>query len=121
MLNNVDEKRISKKRPVKIRYIPGFQIIGMHHYIIPISGKNPLIPHVGANDTVPSNLKKNCQWFVKIKVVTISMPVKRTENAKISTTLKLVNEQLSELKIKLVKNYKIYAKQLSDHGLSMWM
>lgn len=47
------------------------------------------------------------------------MPVKRTENAKISATLKLVTEQLSELKIKLVKNYKIYVKQLSDHGLSM--
>ena len=47
------------------------------------------------------------------------MPVKRTANAEISTTVKLANEQLSELKIKSVKNYKIYAKQLSDHGLSM--
>ena len=41
------------------------------------------------------------------------------DNAKASGMLNLVNEQLSELKIKLVKKYNTSKKHLSNHGLHL--
>ena len=45
------------------------------------------------------------------------MPGKLTDNA--STTLKVVNKQLPKLKIKLVRNYNIPEKHLSNHGVHL--
>ena len=45
------------------------------------------------------------------------MPGKLTDNA--STTLKVVNKQLPKLKIKLVRNYNITEKHLSNHGVHL--
>ena len=52
MLNGIDERRISKTHPVKVRFFPGSRIRDMYHYLIPILEKKPehLIPHVGTDD-----------------------------------------------------------------------
>lgn len=47
------------------------------------------------------------------------MPVKGTDDANVSAKPKVAKEQLSELKIKLVKNYGIPEKQLSYHRLHL--
>lgn len=75
----------------------------MHRYIIPILEKKPthLILHVSTNATIQSSHKKIVDDLLKLKslitdklsscLVTTSMPVKRTDNAKTSATLKNVN------------------------------
>ena len=51
MLNGIDERRISKTHPVKVRFFPGARIKNMHHYLIPILDKKPepLILHIETN------------------------------------------------------------------------
>ena len=57
MLNEIDERRISKTRQVKVRFFPGPRIKYMYHYLIPILEKRSdyLILHVGTNDAVGSS------------------------------------------------------------------
>ena len=77
----------------------------MYHYINPIPEKEltHVILHVGTYDAIKSSHQKiaddllKLKWFVTDKLssclVTISMPVKQTDNAKTSATLKRVNKQ----------------------------
>ena len=67
---------------------------------------------------------RHCPMILNYSLyITISIPVTHTQNAKASATLKLVNEPLSKLKVKLVKTYSIYIyiskKHLSNHGLHL--
>ena len=57
MLNGIDERRISKTHPVKVRFFPGARIKDIYHYLIPILEKKPehLILHVGTNDAADSS------------------------------------------------------------------
>ena len=57
MLNGVDERRISKTHPLKVRFFLGARIKDMYHYLIPILEKKPehLILQVGTNDTADSS------------------------------------------------------------------
>ena len=57
MLNGIDERRISKTHPVKIRFLfPGVRIIYMYYYLMPILEKKPehLTLNVGTNDAAGS-------------------------------------------------------------------
>ena len=57
MLNGIDERRISKTHPVKVRFYPGVLIKDMYHYLISILEKKPehLILHVGTNGAADSS------------------------------------------------------------------
>ena len=51
LLNEIDERRILKTHPVKVRFCPGACIKDMYHYSIPILEKKwHYILHVGTND-----------------------------------------------------------------------
>ena len=69
LLNGLNEKRIWKKRPVKIRYFSGAQIKDMYHYIIPIVEKKPthLIFHVGVNDASQFSYQKEVSMICSNK------------------------------------------------------
>ena len=60
ILNGLNEKKFSEKRPVKIWYFSGAQIKDMYHYIIPILEKEVtnLILDVDRNDAIKSIQKK---------------------------------------------------------------
>ena len=126
MLNGIDERRISKTHPVKVRFFLGSRIKDMYHYLIPILEKKPehLILHVGTNDhqQIVNDLLALKQ-FVKGKLqncnVILSMPIKRCDNQKASATVNLVNEQLSQLNIDIIENKNMSDKHLGRHGLHL--
>ena len=68
ILNDLNEKKFSEKRPVKIWYFSRAQIKDMYHYIIPILEKEVtnLILDVDTNDAIES-IQKNC-WSFNTKV-----------------------------------------------------
>ena len=92
MLNGIDERRISKTHPVKVRFFPGAHIQDMYHYIIPILEKKPehLILHTGTNDAADSSHQQivndllALKQFIKGKLqncnVILSMPTKCCDN-----------------------------------------
>ena len=60
VLNGIDERRILKIHPVKVRFFPGAPIKDMYYYLIPILEKKPehLILHIGASDAAKSSYQQ---------------------------------------------------------------
>ena len=130
MLNEIDERRISKTYPVKLRFFPGARIKDMYHYLILILEKKPehLILHVRTNVAVDSSqqqivndllaLKQFIREKLQNSIVILSMPTKRCDN-KASATVNLVNQDLPQLNIDIIKNKSISDKHLGRHGLHL--
>ena len=59
MISEIDEKRLSSKQNVKVRFFPGASIVDMYNYLKPLLKKVPgaVILHVGTHNCVnePSN------------------------------------------------------------------
>ena len=131
MLNGIDDRGISKTHQVKVRFFPGPRIQDMYHYLIPILEKRPehLILHVGTNDVVGSSHQQILndlsapKQFIKEKLrncnVILSIPAKHCDNQKTSVTLKLVNQQLSQLNNDVIENKNISDKHLCRHVLDL--
>ena len=128
MLNRINERRISKTHPVKVRLFRGAHIKDMYHYLIPILEKKPehLILHVGTNDAVDSfhqqivNDLLILKQFIKGKLqncnVILSIPTKRCNSQKAYATVNLVNQQLLQLNIDIIENNNISDKHLDRDG-----
>ena len=127
VLNEIDERQISKTYPVRVRFFPGAHIKDMYYYLIPILEKKSedLILHNGTtNDADSSNHQivndllapKQC---IKEKLqncnVILSMPTKPCDNQNASATVNLVNEQLSQLNIDMIEYKNTSDKDLSRH------
>ena len=100
MINGIDKKRISEKNSnVKVRYFNGALVEDMCYNLVPLMRKNPsaLILHVGTNNTVSDSsnviLRKIKSLISYIKInnpecrITISQPIRRTDNGKATLTL----------------------------------
>ena len=124
MINGIDKKRISEKNSnVKVRYFNGALVEDMFYNLVPLMRKNPsaLILHVGTNNTVSDSsnvILKKIKSYIKInnqnqisyiKInnpecrITISQPIRRTDNGKATLTLNNLNNYLQSLMlIKLI-------------------
>ena len=131
MLYGIDEKKISKKIPVKVRCFPGASIKDMYHYLIPIIAKTPdyIILHVGTNDAPSKSSREiiddllSLKSFILSKLsrckVIISTPIMRTDNAKATLTIKNMCEHLDVLNIDIVDNKNIAGNHLGRKGLHL--
>ena len=100
ILNNLEERRMNKQYPVKIRQFPGPDIQDMFHYISPLLQRMPqyIILHIGCNDAPNKNSNVIFNGIMQLKTyilsqlpkaqVIISCPVLRTDSAKAQLTLK---------------------------------
>ena len=131
IINGVDERKISSSRKVKVRSFPGARIQDMYHYLMPIIEKEPdyIILHIGTNDAVTSEPQQivddllALKLFVKEKLknckVIISLPTKRTDNAKAASRNLVVIQKLLQLKIQTMDNSNILDQHLSKRGLHL--
>ena len=94
-MNNVEEKRLSKRINVKVRAFSGSTISDMYSYIAPLLKKHPdnVLLHVGTNDVMRNinsdqivddllQLKHEIELEQPHCNVIISTPVVRTDNNK---------------------------------------
>ena len=125
MINEIDEKRLSKKNSnVKVRYFNGALVEDMFYNLVPLMRKKPsaLILHVGTNNTVSDSskviLKKINSLISYIKInnpecrIIISQPVQKTDNRKATRTLNNLNKLLAELDVDKIDN-----SNIDDHVL----
>ena len=99
LLNNLEERRMNKQYPVKVRPFPGADTQDMFDFIAPLLKRMPtyIILHIGCNDALDKNSSEIYSDIMKLKAhimaklpnsaVIISCPVLRTDNAKASLTL----------------------------------
>ena len=87
MLSNLDERKISSKRKIKVRTFPGAMCKDMYHYLVPILNKSRdhIILHVGTNDVANHNAQEIVDKllaitsFIKTQLpecnIVLSMPI----------------------------------------------
>ena len=125
IMNNIEEKRLSKRINVKVRAFSGSTISDMYSYIAPLLKNHPdnVLLHVGTNDGMRNinsgqivddllQLKHEVELELPHCNVIISTPVVRTDNNKWNTILRNVTEKLKRLNIKLMENSNIESNQL---------
>ena len=112
----IDEKRLSKKYPVKVCSFPGTSADYMHHYLRLLLQKctDTIVLHVGTNNCVNEsfcvaldkilNLKTFIQNSLPQYKVTISNVINRTVDGKASLTVENLNNHLNSLELDIVDN-----------------
>ena len=132
ILNNLDEKRLSKGNvTVKVRSFPGCTVEDMHYYIEPLLRKKPsqIILHVSTNDAPYKSsddiltsillLKSAISNQLPTATIIISQPTIRYDNSLAKVTIRNLNGKLRQLKIMMVDNSNIDVDQLSKKGLHL--
>ena len=133
MILGINEKRSSKKYPVKVCPFPGASANDMHHYLRPLLQKCPdtVILHVGTNNCVNEsssivldkilNLKTFIQNSLPQSKVIISNVINRNDEAslKASLTVENLNNNLNSLKLDIVDNSTIGKECLGKKGLHL--
>ena len=116
MISVVDEKRLSKKDPVKVCPFPRASANYMHHYLRSLLQKCPdtIILHVGTNNCGSESshvvLHKilNLETFIQSSLphckIIISNVINRTDDGKASLTVKNISTQLNSLQLDIVGN-----------------
>ena len=133
MVAGINEKRSSKKYPVKVRPFPGASANDMHHYLRPLLQKCPdtVILHVGTNNCVNESSRIVLDKILNLKTfiqnsppqckVIISNVINRTDEAslKASLTVENLNNNLNSLKLDIVDNSTIGKECLGKKGLHL--
>ena len=126
IITGIDEKRLSKKRLVKVHDFRGATLADINHHVIPILKKKPdvIILHVGTNvsrilceilddllqlKSVITKTLPNCQ-------VILSQPTPWVDNGKAALTLHRLNEDFSELNLDVLNNSNIKVKDIGQKG-----
>ena len=106
MVEGTDERRMSSKRVIKVRKLPGATISDMYHYLIPLLEKKPdhVILHVGTNDVVNYEGKKIVDKLLQLKSfiqeklpttnVILSKPIMRVDTKQREKVVTDVNNKL---------------------------
>jgi hypothetical protein len=133
MLNQLDEKRLSKNgKNVKVRCFSGSTIADMYYYLYPLLRKHPeyLVLHVGTNDCVTHTsdrvlddllqLKRHIELKVPGIKVILSQPIMRYDNDAIAClrVSQLINK-LDYINIPLLENQNIVRKHIGKKGLHL--
>ena len=109
MISGNDEKRLSKKYPVKVCPFPGAWADDMHHYL----QKYPdtIILHVSTNNCV-----NECSRVVLDKILNLKTVINRTDDGSASLTVENLNNHLNPLKFDIADNSTIGKECLGKKG-----
>ena len=131
MILGINEKRSSKKYPVKVCPFPGASANDMHHYLRPLLQKCPdtVILHVGTNNCVNEssrivldkilNLKTFIQNSLPQCKVIISNVINRKKKLYGPFLVKNVNNPLNSLKLDIIDNSTIGKECLGKKDLHL--
>ena len=129
MISGSDEKRLSRKYPVKLWPFPGASADDMHHYLQPLLQKCPdtIILHTGINNCVNKSSRVllhkilNLKTFIQTSLLqckaTISNVINKTDDGKASFTVENLNNHLNSLKLDIIDNSTIGKKFLGKISL----
>ena len=111
MISGINEKKLSKKYPVKVRPFPGASANDMDHYLRPLLQKCPDTIIVGTNNCVNESshfvLEKIFKTFIQNSLPqckVISNVINRTNDGKASLTMENLNNHLNSLIRDIVDN-----------------
>ena len=131
LLNNVDEKRLSRKFNVKVRPFSGACVGDMYCYIAPLLRKGPkyILLHIGCNDAIDKASNEILDDILKLKlfiekelpgcIITISCPIIRTDNGIAKITMHHLRNKIEGLKISYISNANLKSSHLGKQGLHL--
>ena len=131
MMNNIDEKRLSRNINVTLRCFSGAKVEDMKNYINPLLKKCPdyVIIHVATNNCKLEtsdailvkllNLKTHILSTLPNCKVIISQPTLRVDDGKASLTVTHLIDKLNLLDIDLIDNSNILREHLGNKGLHL--
>ena len=129
MVEGIDERRMSRKRVIKVRKFPVATISDMYHYLIPLLEEKPehVILHVDTNDVVNCERKEvvdkllQLKSFVQEKLPTtnviLSKPIMKVDTKQREKVVTDVNNKLGELNIDVIDNGNLNRNHLNGKGL----
>ena len=130
MLAGIEEKRMLRKRGVKVRIFPGALTPYVRYLKLFLKkNSNSIILHIGTNNSVNEtsrnilngilSLKNFIEKFCPACKVIVSYVVYRSDNGEAYLTVKNVNDHLDALNIDVVDNIHISRNCLKNSGLHL--
>ena len=131
ILNNIEEKRLSRKFNVKVRPFPGADIRDMYDFLEPLLKKRPtyIFLHIGSNDSINRSpddilyrldaLKDHIMAKLPDSKIYLSCPTIRTDNGTASLTLNKVREYMIANMDNVIVNGNIDRSCLGKAGLHL--
>ena len=131
MSEDLDERKVSSKRVVKVRKFSGATTDDMYHYLMPLIQKQPdnIILHVGRNDASYRNSSKIVNNLLKLRLfisqklpianITLSKPIMRSDTAAGKVTIEEVNKQLNDFDFDMIDNSNLSRAHLNGRGLHL--
>ena len=129
MISGIDEKKLSKKYPLKVHLFPGASADDMNHYLRPLLQKcsDTIILYVGTNNCANESSRVvldkifNLQTFIQNSLSQckeiISNVINRTDDGKESLTVENLSNHMNSLKLDIVDNSTIGKECLCKKGL----
>ena len=131
ILNNIEEKRLSRKFNVKVRAFPGADIRDMYDFLEPLLKKRPtyIVLHIGSNDSTNRSpddilyrldaLKAHIMTKLPDAKIYLSCPTIRTDNGTAYLTLNKVREYMISNMNSVIDNGNIDRSCLGKAGLHL--
>ena len=131
ILNGIEESRLKKNYPVKVRTYPGTTINDMYDYLTPLLKKEPsyIFLHCGSNNSTKedSNTIMDKLLLLKLHIINIlpkviiylSCPVLRFDDTKAGFTLHQLAKKLMSLNIDVISNDNVDATCIGKAGLHL--
>ena len=131
IINGIEESRITKKFPVKVRSYQGAKISDMYDYLTPLLKKEPtyIFLHVGSNNSPNEDstaildklllLKMHIKLILPNVKIYLSCPVLRIDDAKANLTLRNFTNKLKSLNIDVIINDNVDVTCLGKAGLHL--
>ena len=128
IINGIEESRIKKNFPVKVRSYQGAKISDMYDYLTPLLKKEPtyIFLHVGSNNSPNEDSTTILDKFLLLKMhikvilpnvkIYLSCPVLRMDDAKANLTLRHFTNKLKALNIDVIINDNVDVTCLGKAG-----
>ena len=130
MVNCIEERKLSKKRHIRVQPIPSGKIEDIQQNLKDLSHVDlvTVIIHAGTNNAAADTpqtivdklitLKQNIEGSLPKYCVIISDLIVRTDNTKANSTIRKTNRLIKELQIQIVDNSNISEKHLRKKRIS---
>ena len=131
ILNGIEESRLKRKYPAKVRAYPGASIGDMYDYLTPLLKKEPtfIFLHVGSNNATSDDSKTILDKLLLLKMhinvvlpntkIYLSCPVSRFDNPKAGITLRQLSDDLKFLNIDVIDNDNVDPSCVGKAGLHL--
>ena len=134
VLHGINERRMNKNSLVKVRYFPGSAVVDLKDFCMqPVLSNTSIhvIIHVGTNDATNKDstadsilnglldIKKDIEAKLPHFKVTMSTPIKRTDQSSAGKIIEEVNRKIRSLGLSTVDNNNIGSKEIGRKGLHL--